>query len=147
MFSPATVYFTNNFCMNFYKRTFIKYIWTGVVHNFPKAVGVYDFCRLCTKRSPIPIRKEKGATPGMLVSHLNNRWYQCYGCALSCSMVVHYPRMVWKNSYAEHEVIGKTYNLKKKSNLKIKGFKLVTSVFCNCNKSMSAHLPNISNLM
>ena len=29
-------------------------------------------------------------------------------------MVVHYPRTVWKNSYAEHEVTGKTYNLKKK---------------------------------
>ena len=29
-------------------------------------------------------------------------------------MVVHYPRTVWKNSYAaEHEVTGKTYNLKK----------------------------------
>ena len=23
----------------------------GVVHNFPKAVGVYDFCPLCTKIS------------------------------------------------------------------------------------------------
>ena len=29
-------------------------------------------------------------------------------------MVVHYPRTVWKNSYAEHEVTGKTYNKKKK---------------------------------
>ena len=29
-------------------------------------------------------------------------------------MVVHYPRTVWKNSYAEHEVTGKIYNLKKK---------------------------------
>ena len=42
----------------------------GVVHNFPKAVGVKDFCPLCTKRSQIPIRKEKGATPGILVSRL-----------------------------------------------------------------------------
>ena len=25
-------------------------------------------------------------------------------------MVVHYPRTVWKNSYAEHKVTGKTYN-------------------------------------
>ena len=32
----------------------------GVVHNFPKAVGV---CPLCQKRSQIPNRKEKGATP------------------------------------------------------------------------------------
>ena len=31
-------------------------------------------------------------------------------------MVVHYPRTVWKNSYAaEHEVAGKTYNLKKRN--------------------------------
>ena len=29
-------------------------------------------------------------------------------------MVVHYPRTVWKNSYAEHEVTGKTYNFKKR---------------------------------
>ena len=29
----------------------------GVVHNFPKAVVVYDFCPLCTKRSQIPVRK------------------------------------------------------------------------------------------
>ena len=29
-------------------------------------------------------------------------------------MVVHYPRTVWKNRYAEHEVTGKTYNLKKR---------------------------------
>ena len=28
-------------------------------------------------------------------------------------MVVQYPRTVWKNSYAEHEVTGKTYNNKK----------------------------------
>ena len=70
----------------------------GVVHNFPKAVGVWDFCPLCPKRSQIRIRKEKGATPGILVSCLNNR-----------SMVVHYPRTVWKNSYAEHKVTGKTY--------------------------------------
>ena len=41
----------------------------GVVHNFPKAVSVKDFCPLCTKRSQIPIRTEKGATPGTLVSH------------------------------------------------------------------------------
>ena len=38
----------------------------GVVHNFQKAVGVYDFGHLCTKRSQIPIRKEKGPTPGIL---------------------------------------------------------------------------------
>ena len=46
----------------------------GVVHNFPKAVGVWNFCPLCTKISEIPILKEKGATPQILVSPLNNRW-------------------------------------------------------------------------
>ena len=46
----------------------------GVVHNFPKAVGVWNFCPLCTKISEIPILKEKGATPQILVSRLNNRW-------------------------------------------------------------------------
>ena len=46
----------------------------GVVHNFPKAVGVLDFGPLCTKRSQIPIRKEKGSTPEILASRLNNRW-------------------------------------------------------------------------
>ena len=29
-------------------------------------------------------------------------------------MVVHYPRTVWKNSYAEHEVTGKPYKKKEK---------------------------------
>ena len=32
----------------------------GVVHNFPKAVGVKDFCPLCTQIYQIPILKEKG---------------------------------------------------------------------------------------
>ena len=45
-----------------------------VVHNFPKDVGVDDVCPLCTKISQIPIRKEKAATPGILVSRLHNRW-------------------------------------------------------------------------
>ena len=31
-------------------------------------------------------------------------------------MVVHCPRTVWRNYYAEHKVTGKTYNLKKKEN-------------------------------
>ena len=36
----------------------------GVVHNFPKAVGVWYFCPLCTKRSQFPIRKKEGSNPG-----------------------------------------------------------------------------------
>ena len=57
-----------------YDEACFMHLTPGVVHNFPKAVGVWDFCPLCTKRSQIPIRKEKGATPGILVSRLNNRW-------------------------------------------------------------------------
>ena len=44
----------------------------GVVHDFSKAIGVWDFCPLCTKKR-IPIIREKGATPVILVSRLNNR--------------------------------------------------------------------------
>ena len=46
----------------------------GVAHNFQKTVGVQDLCPLCTKRFQIPICEEKGATPGILVSRLNNAW-------------------------------------------------------------------------
>ena len=55
-----------------YDEACCMHLTPGVVHNFPKAVGVYDFCPLCTKISQIPIRKEKGATSGILVSCLNN---------------------------------------------------------------------------
>ena len=57
-----------------YDEACFMHLSLGVVHNFPKAVGVYDFCALCTNRSQILIRKEKGATPGILVARLNNRW-------------------------------------------------------------------------
>ena len=57
-----------------YDEACIMHLTPGVVHNFPKAVGVYDLSPLCTKRSQIPIPKEKGATPGIIVSRLNNRW-------------------------------------------------------------------------
>ena len=57
-----------------YDEACFMHLTLGVVHNFPKAVGVWDFCPICTKRSQVPIQKEKGATPGILVSHLNNRW-------------------------------------------------------------------------
>ena len=48
-----------------------RHLTPGVVQNFIKAVDVYDLCLLCTKRSQIPIRKEKGATLAILVSGLN----------------------------------------------------------------------------
>ena len=51
-----------------YEEACKMHLTPGVVHNFPKAVGVYDFCPLCTKISQIPIRKEKEATPGILVN-------------------------------------------------------------------------------
>ena len=60
----------------------------GVVHNFPKAVGVLDVCALCTKRSQIPVLKREGSNHN---KNLNNTLPQ--------------------NSYDEHEVTaGKTYN-------------------------------------
>ena len=68
----------------------------GVVHNFPKAVSAQDFCPICTKRSQIPIRKREGGNPG------NS------GVSSQQKMVVHYPWTVWKDSFAEHEVTGKT---------------------------------------
>ena len=50
------------------------------------------------KKIPDSYSKREGGNPG--------------NSALSSQqkMVVHYPRIVWKNSYAEHEVTGKTYN-------------------------------------
>ena len=56
-----------------YDEACIMHLTPGVVQNFLKAVGVYDSCPLCTKRSQIPIQNEKGATPGILVFRLNNR--------------------------------------------------------------------------
>ena len=50
-----------------YDEACFMHLTPEVVHNFPKAVGVYDFCPLCTKRSQIPILKEKGETLGILV--------------------------------------------------------------------------------
>ena len=54
------------------------------------------------KKIPDSYSKREGGNPGN--SGLSSQQW----------MVVHYPRTVWKNSYAEHEVTGKTYNLKKK---------------------------------
>ena len=38
-----------------YDEAYFMHLTPGVVHSFLKAVGVYDFCPLCTKRSQIPI--------------------------------------------------------------------------------------------
>ena len=63
------------------------YSWSGP--QLPKGCGCIGFLSPMHKKIPIPIRKEKGATPGILVSRL-------------------YPWTVRKNSYAENEVTGKT---------------------------------------
>ena len=55
------------------------------------------------KKIPESYLKREGGNPG------NS------GLLSQQEMVVHYPRTVWKNSYAEHEVIGKAYNKKKKN--------------------------------
>ena len=54
-----------------YDEACFVHLTPGVVSNFHKAVGVTDCCPLCTKRSQIPIRKEKGATPGNFVSTID----------------------------------------------------------------------------
>ena len=46
-------------------------------------------------------------------------------------MVVHYPRTVWKNSYAEHKVTGKTNNLTRKKICMYFYFFYFTFVFLN----------------
>ena len=74
------------------------HLTSGVVHNFPKAVGVSDFCPLCTKKIPDSCLKRAGGNP----------WNS--GVSSHQKRVVHYPRTVWKNSYAEHEIPGKTCN-------------------------------------
>ena len=35
-----------------YDEACLMHLTPGVVHNFPKAVGVYDFCPLCTYKIP-----------------------------------------------------------------------------------------------
>ena len=54
-----------------YDEACIMHLAPGVVSNFPRAVGVQEFCQLCTKRSQIRKEKggkEKGATCGILVT-------------------------------------------------------------------------------
>ena len=69
----------------------------GVVHNFPKG-GCIGFLSPMHKKIPDSYSKREGGNPGNsdLLSQLK--------------MVVHYPKTVWKNSYDEHKVTGKTYN-------------------------------------
>ena len=69
-----------------------SYCWSGP--QLPKGCGCIGFLSPMHKESQISIRKEKGGIPEF--------W--------SLVSIVHYPRTVWKNSYAEHEVTGKTYN-------------------------------------
>ena len=98
----------------------------GVVDNFPKAVGVEDFCPLCTKRSQIPIQKEKGATPGILVSRLNNRWK--YTIPGRCG------RTALRNT---KYLVKHTNNKKKKFKKKLK---IVFQLSRTCQKESQNHL-------
>ena len=74
------------------QRLLVYWITPGVVHNFPKAIGVLDSYPHCTKISQILILNEKGATAGILIACLNNRWQ--YTTSGMCS-------------YAGHELTGK----------------------------------------
>ena len=70
-----------------------------VVHNCPKAVGVYDFCALCTKRSQISIEKRRGQP----------REFWSLASTIDGSTL---PQdCVEEQLYAEHEVTDKTYNI------------------------------------
>ena len=70
----------------------------GVVHNFQKAVGVLDSY---AQKDPRFLFEKTRGSPGN--SGLSSQHE---------SMVVHYTRTVRKNSHAEHNVTGKTYNKK-----------------------------------
>ena len=69
----------------------------GMVHNFPK---VYRISVPYAQKDPRFLFKKRKGQPSN--SGLSSQ-----------KMVEHYPRTVWENSYAEHEVTGKTYNLKR----------------------------------
>ena len=71
-----------------------------MVHDFPKALSVLDFCHLCTKKIQESFSKRAGGNPGK------------FGLLSQQQLVVRCPRTVWKIRYADHEVTGKTYNPK-----------------------------------
>ena len=48
-----------------YNEACFMHLTPGVVHNFPKAVGVYNFCPLCTKRIPEASSKRAGRNSGL----------------------------------------------------------------------------------
>ena len=48
--------------------------WGSILYSKLKGCGCIGFLSPMHKISQIPIRKEKGATPGILASRLNNRW-------------------------------------------------------------------------
>ena len=47
-----------------YDEACFMHLTPGVVHNFTKAVGVWDFCPLCTKKIPDSYSKREGGNPG-----------------------------------------------------------------------------------
>ena len=67
----------------------------GVVH-IPKGCRCIGFLSRLHKKIPDSYSKREGSNPG------NS------GLSSQQKTVVHYSRTVWKNSYAEHEVTGKT---------------------------------------
>ena len=46
-----------------YDVAFFMNLTPGVVHNFPKAVGVYDFCPLRSKKGPRVLFKKNRGQP------------------------------------------------------------------------------------
>ena len=74
-----------------------SYSWSGP--QLPKGCGCIWGLSSMHKRIPDSYSKREGGNPG------NS------GLSSQQQLEVHYPRTVWKNSYAKHEVTGKTYNL------------------------------------
>ena len=55
-----------------YDEACIMHLSPGVVHNFPKAVGIHDFCPICTKSPKFLFEKEKGGLRILVSEGLNN---------------------------------------------------------------------------
>ena len=75
-----------------------SYSWSGP--QLPKGCGCIGLLSPAHKKLPDSYSKREWGNPG------NS------GLSSQQKMVVHYPRTVWKNSYAEDEVTGKTYSKK-----------------------------------
>ena len=87
---------SHTWVMDYERHVNASYSWSGP--QLPKGCGCIGFLSLTHRKIPDSYSKREGGNPGN--SYLSSQQL----------MVVHYPRTVCKNSYAEHEVTGRTYN-------------------------------------